>query len=161
MFFPIALQQDSYKVIMKTKRLTCLSFLVPAVILIGSVIYLIGCMQLNFGKAALPAEGFLPLISGTLLLIVSAWLTVDGFIKATNASERIERRKAVAFCQLLEYIVGYLILLPLTGFIVSTMTVTMVSRKSAGTFMEAGSLSWPGSNQRGVFCFHRMASDSL
>ena len=120
---------------MKTKRLTCLSFLVPAVILIGSVIYLIGCMQLNFGKAALPAEGFLPLISGTLLLIVSAWLTVDGFIKATNASERIERRKAVAFCQILESIVGYLILLPLTGFIVSTMTVTMVSGKVLG-------LSW-------------------
>jgi hypothetical protein len=41
-----------------------LSFLIPAGTFVGSILYLIGCLDLTFGSTLEPEEGFLPSIVG-------------------------------------------------------------------------------------------------
>ena len=125
---------------MKTfsKKLFTLQLLIPVGLILLSVVYLIGCFELNFGTFSLPEEGFVPVIAGILIFFTSCWLVIDvsRLVKklpvpfADTEKETVQISIVFVFIGIL---LGYVILLAFMGFIFSTLVVVITSTRMMGT----------------------------
>ena len=116
-------------------KLSHLSLLIPAGMVLLSIVYLIGCFWLNFGTVFLPAEGFLPFIVGILFLMGSGGLLINYFVMAKNmpvTPKKIERKEIINVLILVGIFFGYVILLPVLGFVLCTIPLIFVSAKTMG-----------------------------
>jgi len=117
------------------KRISTLSFLIPAGMTVVGIAYLTGCSELNFGTVSLPAEGFIPIITGILFLVGNCWLTVDGYgmaRKLPTTSPKTERIEITNVLLLLGVLFGYVILLSVLGFTLCTILLLVTSAKIMG-----------------------------
>jgi hypothetical protein len=125
---------------MKTfsKKLFTLQLLIPVGLMLLSVVYLIGCFELNFGTFSLPEEGFVPVIAGILIFSTSCCLVIDVFrlVKKLPVPFADTEKEMVQISDLFVFIgilFGYLILLAFMGFIFSTFLALIASTRMMGT----------------------------
>jgi hypothetical protein len=119
------------------RKLTTLSFLLPAGIALASAAYLIGCLSLSFGTFSAPEEGFVPLIFGCLLFGGSFLLTVDclrGILRGSAYPSEIAKGEVLNVLTLTGAMFGYVFLLPILGFSFCTFAIIVAS----GKIMRAG-----------------------
>ena len=117
------------------RRICTLSFLVPMGMIVVGIAYLIGCFELNFGTLSLPAEGFMPFIVAILFLTGSGWLAVDAFVRANKlhaVSPKTERIEIINVLLLVGVLFAYVILLPVLGFVFSSVPLLISSARIMG-----------------------------
>ncbi len=116
-------------------RFFTLNFLFPAGLTAVSLLYLLGCTQIQFGTFSYPEEGFVPTLFGILLFGGSSWLTVNGCLQTKRshpplpASENSGVRDLVL---LTAELWGYVLLLPILGFALSTFGILLGSARIMG-----------------------------
>jgi hypothetical protein len=130
-------------------RLFTLDFLFPAGLTAVSLLYLLGCTQIQFGTFSYPEEGFVPVIFGILLFAGSVWLTVTGYLQ-TKRSCRPSPVRGNSEVRDLGFLTaelwGYVLLLPILGFALSTFGILLGSAwimgiKGRKAFLFAGTVT--------------------
>ncbi len=97
-----------------------------------SILYLIGCLELNFGTLSMPEEGFVPLIFGSLFFGGCCCLSAEALIKIrkeSNSSPKNGKIEVLSIIPLIGTLIGAVILLPILGFTLSTFGLVVISAK--------------------------------
>jgi hypothetical protein len=112
------------------ERIFTLAFLFPAGLTAMSLLYLLGCTQIQIGTFSFPEEGFVPVIFGILLSGGSVWLTVNGYrqtrrnrLPSPSAGNSEVRDLVLLTAELF----GYVLFLPILGFALSTFGILLGS----------------------------------
>ena len=116
-------------------RLFTLDFLFPAGWAAVSLLYLLGCTQIQFGTFSYPEEGFVPTLFGILLFGGSLWLTVNGYLRTKRSHPSLpapDKSEVRDLGFLTAELWGYVLLLPILGFALSTFGILFGSARTMG-----------------------------
>jgi len=117
------------------KSLARLSFLIPAGTFVISILYLVECLDLNFGTTSEPKEGFVPYIVGSLIFVGSFVLMIDAILKGRKMTiypQKVGRGELKNILMLIGILVGYVLLLPILGFVICIFLLIVASTKIMG-----------------------------
>lgn len=112
-----------------------LSFLIPAGTFVISIVYLIGCLDLTFGTTSEPREGFVPYILGSFIFVGSFVLMIDAILKGRKMAtslQKVTRGELKNVLILIGVLVGYVVLLPILGFVICIFVLVVASTKIMG-----------------------------
>ncbi len=87
-----------------------------------------GAFRLPLGKPSAPEPGFVPLVEGILLVRVGLWLVAESVSRPAEKVEWPAGEAKRMGCYLSAAMLGYLVLMPVGGFTLSTflfLTVTI------------------------------------
>ena len=116
----------------KIQKLKSISFMIPAGIFVLSIFYISQCFKLNFGTLSLPEEGMVPFLFGSLLFVGSFLImgqVLIGSEDISSAPKKVETYRVISFTGVL---FGYVIILPILGFILSTFILVIGTMKLMG-----------------------------
>lgn len=122
-------KQKEVRFIVKMVRVNA-KLIFPVCILLVSIIYLYAAKDLVVGTIKRPGVGFLPIISGTLLAILSLSEVIKSYLSKNDASKTdINWRKITVF---FSGVILYLFLLKPIGYIFTTFGLLVFLTKLFG-----------------------------